>query len=42
MKTAGIKKKKVKVKNKPARYEERIDEFKDRTILLDNKINEVL
>ena len=41
MKTAGLKKKKVRVRNIPTRYDERIDEFNNRTLEVDNKINEI-
>ena len=41
MKTAGLKKKKVRVRKIPTRYDERIDEFNNRTLEVDNKINEI-
>ena len=42
MKTAGLKRKKVKVQNIPARLEERQDEFANSSLTLDNKINDIL
>jgi hypothetical protein len=42
MKSSGLRKKKVKIKNVPARGEQRNDEFESSTISLDNKINEIL
>ena len=42
MKSAGLRKKKIKIKNVPARGEQRYDEFENSTLSLDNKINEIL
>jgi transposase len=42
MKAAGLKKKKVKVQNVPARLDDRLDEFANSSLILDNKINEIL
>ena len=42
MKSAGLRKKKIKIKNVPARGEQRNEEFENSTLSLDNKINEIL
>ena len=42
MKTAGLKKKKVRIRNVPAKGEQRTEEFDNATIALDNKINDIL
>ena len=42
MKIAGIKKKKVRIQNVPARGMERLDEFDDNVLALDKKIYEIL
>ena len=42
MKQSGIKKKKVRVRYVPARYEKRKEEFNDRTLHVADKIQEVL
>jgi hypothetical protein len=42
MKLAGIKKKKIEVSCIPNRLEERISEFHGSTILLDNKIHDII
>ena len=42
MKSAGLRKKKVRIKNVPAKGEQRQDEFESQTLVLDNKINEIL
>ena len=42
MKSAGLKKKRVKVRSVPAKGLEREQEFIDATLVLDNKINEIL
>jgi hypothetical protein len=42
MKSAGLRKKKIKIKNVPARGEERYEEFENSILTLDNKINEIL
>ena len=42
MKNAYIRKKKVHVCSAPARRDERIDEFKNATIALDDKLDEII
>ena len=42
MRSAGLRKKKIKIKNVPARGEARNEEFENSTLSLDNKINEIL
>ena len=42
MRSAGLRKKKIKIKNVPARGEARNEEFENSTLTLDNKINEIL
>ena len=42
MRSAGLRKKKIKIKNVPARGEARNNEFENSTLSLDNKINEIL
>ena len=42
MRSAGLKKKKVKIKNVPAKGEQRKEEFEDKTVALDDKINKIL
>ena len=42
MRSAGLRKKKIKIKNVPARGEARNKEFENSTLSLDNKINEIL
>ena len=42
MKQAGLKKKKIRVVNIPARKEDRIDEFNDRTLEVDNRIYDII
>ena len=42
MRSAGLRKKKIKIKNVPARGEARNDEFENKTLSLDKKINEIL
>ena len=41
MRAAGLKKKKVGVRNVPARHEERVDEFNASILTLDNKMHEI-
>ena len=42
MKSAGLRKKKIKIMNVPARGEARYDEFMSAILSLDNKINDIL
>ena len=42
MKSSGLRKKKIKIKNVPARGEERYEEFENSILTLDNKINKIL
>ena len=42
MKSAGLKKKRVKVRSVPAKGLEREEEFMNATLQLDNKMNEIM
>ena len=42
MKLAGLKKKKIEVSNIPNRLEERIQEFSNSTLTLDNRLHMIL
>ena len=42
MKIAGMKKKKIEVSSAPAKKMERIDEFRSSTVILDNKIYDII
>ena len=42
MKSSGLRKKKIKIKNDPAKGEERYEEFENSILTLDNKINKIL
>lgn len=42
MKLAGLKKKKIEVRSIPNRLEERIEEFGNSTLTLDNKLHKII
>ena len=42
MKIAGMSKRKVEICNIPAKKEQRVEEFADKTIALDNRLNTIL